>query len=287
MSAQLVVLGVLVGIVAVVVVGGVLGWTLLPGVRGHGLAAVLLSIGGLLAVVGPWVLAAAALAGRVSAAVRRAPRDGSARLLSVATAGLAGHRGEWGAAMRAELESIDGPRERRRFARGCAWAALRQGSGRVSTVAVLGTALVFAAGTLVASRVGFGGDGQGILGWVTFGIPQLVLAGVGLWAARSTGSFRVGFETGMSAFLAAVIGYLAVVMPESAYWYHQAGVYVIDGDPPKGGPDATPALDPLAPIFLLPVLLLWSPCATIGAEIGVRLSQRRQTASPAPARATV
>lgn len=271
----------LVALLVVVAVGAVLGWKLLPGVRGHGPAAVLLAIGGLLAVVGPWVLAAAALAGRVSAAVRRAPRDGSARFLSVATAGLAGRRGEWGAAMRAELESIGDPRERRRFARGCTWAALRQGSGQVSTAVVLGTALVFAAGTLVASRVGFGGDGQGILGWVTFGTPQLVLLGVGLWAARSSGSFRVGFETGTLATLAAVIGYLAVVMPESAYWYHQAGVYVIDGDPPKSGPDATPALDPLAPIFLVPVLLLWSPCATIGAEIGVRLSQSRRTSATA------
>lgn len=268
--------------------GAYLGWRLLPGVRGHGVAAAAVAVVvGTLVFAGTWVLAVTALAGRVSGVLRRAPRDGAARLLAVATAGIPGQRGVWAAGMRAELASIDDPRERRRFARGCAVAALRHGSGRVPVGLVLGTGLVFAAGTFMASRVAFAGDGPGILGWVTVGTPQLVLVGVGLWAARSTGSFRVGLETGMLAFLAALIGYLAVVMPESAYWYHQEGVYVLDGDPPKGGVDAMPALDPLGPVFLGAVLLLWSPCAVIGAELGARLAEtrapRRPSQAPVPA----
>lgn len=264
--------GLLVCAVLLTGAAAVVGWRLLADVVGHGGAAVLVALGSALVVGGPWLLSVAALSARTARAVRGAPRGG--RLLAVATAGLPGGRGEWGAAMRAELASIDDPRERRRFARGCTWAALRQGTGRVPVALVLGVALAFALATVAVSRLVFAGHGPGILGYVAVGFPQVVLLAAAFLPAWSTRSFRVGLETGALALVAALLGYLAVAMPESAYWYHQAGVYLLDGDPPKT-PDPNPALDPLLPLFLVAPLLLWPPCAVIGAELGARLSWRR------------
>lgn len=62
----------------------------------------------------PWLLAAAAIVYH-SARAATGP-DLPARHASWSTAGRRGARADWGAAMRAELASIDDPRERRRFA---------------------------------------------------------------------------------------------------------------------------------------------------------------------------
>ena len=56
-------------------------------------------------------------------------RDGAERVLALETTGLHGARDRWGAAMRAELASIDEPGQRGRFARSAAGVALRRGTG--------------------------------------------------------------------------------------------------------------------------------------------------------------
>ena len=99
-------------------------------------------------------------------------RNLSERLLALGTAGLREPRVEWGAAMRAELASIDDPRERRQFAIGCTVTALRVGAGRGPWLIAVGTGILFAVGTLAASRATLGGGRVGIIGF-TLPWPRL------------------------------------------------------------------------------------------------------------------
>lgn len=57
------------------------------------------------------------------------PPDAARRLLALATKGMPAHRIEWGAPLRAELASIEDPRDRRRFARSAGRAAFARGLG--------------------------------------------------------------------------------------------------------------------------------------------------------------
>ena len=57
-------------------------------------------------------------------------RDGAERVLALETTGLHGARDRWGAAMRAELASIDDPGQRGRFARSAAGVAFAAAPGR-------------------------------------------------------------------------------------------------------------------------------------------------------------
>jgi hypothetical protein len=82
----------------------------------------------------------------VSPDARPTPALPDARLLALATTGRRGRWAEWGAAMRAELASIAAsPRERLRFAAGCALTALRRGWGRSPWVVAAACAALFAA----------------------------------------------------------------------------------------------------------------------------------------------
>ena len=76
----------------------------------------------------PWPLLGAAFGARTqNAGRRRAVRDVWQLVLDLATADLSENRCAWGAALRAELAAIDPPAERRGFALGAVWAALRSG----------------------------------------------------------------------------------------------------------------------------------------------------------------
>jgi hypothetical protein len=234
----------------------------------------------LTAVLGtPLAAAAAILARRLAAAGRGA--DLAERVVALAGAGLDRSDGAWAAAMRAELASIDERRERRRFALGCAVASVRTGLGWAVWVPALGTGAFVATGVFVASRVSLAGAREGIIGIFLFwGVPGLFA--VGLLAAGTARSFRIGLVTGGLGLLAAVAATAAVSMVEAAHWYHVAGVFVMDGDIPKGGglDLRTAVLDPLR--FLVPVLLLWTPWPVLGAAAGERLTRSARTeAEPA------
>jgi len=74
----------------------------------------------------------------------RVARDVASRALEVSVRLLPSHRSDWGEAMRAELAALDDIHERRRYARGCGWAALRADTAR-TTVGVRAIAQAFGA----------------------------------------------------------------------------------------------------------------------------------------------
>jgi hypothetical protein len=230
----------------------------------------------------PLALAGAVLARRLARSARG--RDVPERLVGVATAGLRGPREEWGTAMRAELASVEDPHERRRFAIGCAVAALKAGIGPAPWLVAVGVGVVFAVGTLVASRISLAGDRAGILGYLFPG-PMLALFAVTVATAFISRSFRTGLVTGVLALLSGLIGVLAMTMAEAARWYAVAGVYVLDGDAPKSGLALTrldAILDPLAPQFLIAFLLFWTPWPVLGAAIGACLRKIRTGVGTTP-----
>jgi hypothetical protein len=194
-------------------------------------------------------------------------RDASERLVRLATAGLGG-REEWGAAMLAELACIDDASERRRFAIGCAVAALRTGTGPVPWLVAAGIGLLFATGTVAASRATLAGERGGIAE-VAIAWPPLALFAVTFVTTRAVSSFRVGFIAGGLALLAGLLCTAVASMFEAARWHEVAGVFLMDGDVPSHGLTRTEAiLDPVSPTFLIAFLLVWTPWPVLGAAAG-------------------
>lgn len=225
----------------------------------------------------PWLLAATAVIYHAARVARGT--DLSARLLSLATAGQRGRRAQWGAAMRAELACIDDPGERRRFAFSCAFTAVRSGWGRGTMLVAAASFLVFGGTSLVASRVMLAGDRTGLLA-VLIGVPQLLFFAIALAAARATRSFRIGLEYGVSALLASLAGILGVAVPESVRWYHEAGVWMIDGDSPASaipGP-ATAIQDAVGGLTFF-YLLFTTPWPLMGAAAARGLVSRVRAGS--------
>ena len=237
-------------------------------------------IAGIAILGAPLAFAFALLVDRASAGARG--HDMPERLLSFAAAGLRGRNADWGNAMQAELASIDDRHERRRFAIGCALTALRIGMGRRTWLIAFGTGLVFAVGTYAASRIALDGGRGGIMG-DTLLVPILVLFALAVVTARITRSFRTGLITGCLALVAGLVGMLTMAMVEAGYWYEFAGVYVMDGDGPKGHLSRLDAvLDPLAPQFVFIHLQFWAPWPVLGAAAG---SRRRHLGAAASAAA--
>lgn len=205
-------------------------------------------------------------------------RDNAERLLDLATAGLPATRAEWGAAMRAELAAIDDVRARWRFARSAAAAAATQGLG-LRIAFGLGAAVLVAAITLIASRLQLPDGGPGVL-TATVPLPVIPLLLAGLLAARLSGSFRFGVETGVLALIAGFCGLFAVLAIEGLVWMDLHGVFMLDGDPPKfaAGP-ADVVFDLLATGMWIGHLAFWLPWPVLGAAIGTRISPHR---APAP-----
>lgn len=230
-------------------------------------------LAGLIVLIGLPPAVAVGLLVRRSVAVT-VGHDVPERLLAFATGGLGGSRGTWGAAMRAELAAIDDRRERRRFAIGCGLTALRTG-WTVSALLVAATAGgVLAAVTLVSSRMSLAGDRTGSLLGVLTGVTPLVLLAVACGAAFVGASFRSGLEYGFLALLIAMVGIVAVAMPEGARWAESAGVYLLDGDAPSVPLTARAgALDALQSTLTFGAIA-WLTWPVIGAELGATLRRR-------------
>jgi len=209
--------------------------------------------------------------------------DAPARLLALAASGRRGHWDEWGAAMRAELASITAsPRERLRFAAGCALTALRRGWGRSPWIVAAACAALFAALTFATSRASLDGSPSGSLWGVIYGPPQVTLFLVGFFAAWTGRSMRTGVEHAGAALAGILLGVLAAAIPEGALWAREAGVFMLDGDAPSTPLTATQgALDALKATVLFWGLPHWLPWPVLGAAVGARL--RRGTPVPHPA----
>src|SRR5262245_16836637 len=232
-----------------------------------------------------WPHALAAATAVVATARAASGADGPARLLALVSSGRRDHRDEWGAAMRAELASITGPRrERLRFAVSCAPIALRRGWGRSPWIVAVACGTLFAALTVATSRVSLHGSRSGSLLGVLFGPPQITLLLVGSVAAWKGCSMRHGLEHAVPALIAILVGVLATAIPEGSLWAREAGVLLLDGDypptpltPGEGAHDALQAT-------LTWGLLLWLPWPVLGAAAGARLRQERgDTPFPNPA----
>jgi hypothetical protein len=202
------------------------------------------------------------------------PPDGAERLLAIATVGLPGDRREWGAAMRAELASIEDPDARRRFARSTARAAFGQGLGiRVGFGLVTGVLVAAVAAT--ASRLQLAEGGPGVLP-VTVPVPALLLLLVAAVSAGLTRSFHLGLETGLFALAAGFAALFAVLAVEGQVWMDRHGVFILDGDPPRGVADTA---DVIFDIFTTGMwvghVVVWVPSVLIGAALGTVIGGRR------------
>lgn len=198
--------------------------------------------------------------------------DFPARLIAVSTAGLPEDRREWGSAMRAELDAVEGASARRRFATGCSLAAIWAGITRRAVVLAAGFAALIGLGTLIASRVSLGLERGGILSYSTL-VPVAVLFTVGLMGARR--SFRAGLTTGALTLVFSLVCVAIVGTVEAGLWFDSAGVYIMDGDSPKAGMTrAAVILDPISPSFVLLHLLFWLPWSVLGAALGTRRADR-------------
>ncbi|MEO3858517.1 hypothetical protein [Acrocarpospora sp. B8E8] len=222
----------------------------------------------------PWPILGAALGTRAATVGhQRAVRDVWQLLLDLAAADLPENRSAWGAALQAELTAIDDPAERRRFALGGTWTALRSRPPRGTWLQAAGAALVVAVGTFAASRWSLAHDQGGILSFWT-GVPTVVLLVVALvtaWRARSFGS---GLRGGAVAGLAVLVAVLAVSIPEAVVWVNERAGYLSTGDavPPTW---QAAVLDVLRPEFLVGMIVFWAMGAAIGAALGAAIGRLR------------
>jgi hypothetical protein len=234
------------------------------------------------AVLFGWPHALAAATVVIATARAASGADGPARVLALVSSGRHGHRDEWGAAMRAELASITGPRrERLRFAVSCAPTALRRGWGWSPWIVAAASGTLFAALTVATSRLSLYGSRSGSLLGVLFGPPQITLLLVGSVAAWKGCSMRHGLEHAIPALIGILVGVVCTAGPEGALWAREAGVFILDGDDPSGSLTAGEGAHEALRATLTWGLLLWLPWPVLAAAAGARL--RGATPVPAPA----
>lgn len=223
----------------------------------------------------PWPVLGAALGTRGdTAGDRHGARDIWQLLLDLATADLPEHRAAWGVALRSELAAVEPPAERRRFALGGVWTALRSAPPRGSWVRAAGVALIVAGGSYAASRWSLTHDRGGVLDfWMA--VPSVLLLAVALAAAWRTRSFGAGLRAGALAGLAALVAVVAVGVPEAVVWANQQAGYLSTGDavPPTW---QSAVLDVLRPEFIVGMIAFWTTATAGGAALGA-VSARHRT----------
>ncbi|MFE0153986.1 hypothetical protein ACFWY5_43080 [Nonomuraea sp. NPDC059007] len=218
----------------------------------------------------PWPILGAALATRATS--RRHPTgDLWHLLLDLATTDLPPNRTPWGAALRAELATIDPPAQRRRFALGGIWTILRTAAPHRAWIPATAVALLTASGSFAASRWSLAHDRGGILDfWMT--APALLLLAVALTTARRSRSFATGLRATAPATLAALIAVLAVGIPEALHWADRRAGYLTTGDalPPTW---QAAVLDVVRPEFLIGMIAFWTAATIGGAALGTALAR--------------
>ena len=208
-------------------------------------------------------------------------RDGPERVLALETASLHGSRNRWGAAMRAELASIDDPAQRRSFARSAAAAAFRHGTGRWPVI--LAAFAGIGAGVVVfcAARISFDRPrDRGIISEPLMGLVVVILVSAVVAGTLIGRSFRAGVETAVLAWIAVYICTIAVEIPQALAWYHEEGILLLDGEGAAGaGVDATAAaLQPISHYAFIFVSVSQLVIAVLAAALGagiLRIAQQR------------
>lgn len=176
--------------------------------------------------------------------------------------------------MCAELEAIDDPADRRRFASGAALAAARVGIG-FRLVVALATALAIVAVAVSASRIQLADGGPGVLP-ITVPVPALLLLLAAAISALRDRSFTLGLQAGVIALVLGFAGLCAVLAVEGMVWMERHGVFLLDGDPPRSpaGP-VTVALDIFTTGMWVGHAIFWVPAVVVGAALGVVLAGRQ------------
>lgn len=250
-----------------------------PRVPGEDPVTYVLGLVDLFAAVGTtFALAAAVIATWI--ARHAVGRDGAERVLALETTGLHGSRDRWGAAMRAELATIDDPVQRGRFARSGAIFAFRHGTGRWP--AVLAALAGVGAGVVVfsAARISFDRDQpRGIIGEPLMGLVVLLLVVVVIVGTLIGKSFRAGLETAVLAWLSIYVCTLAVEIPQALAWYNDAGILLLDGDGAAGAgvDELGAAFQPIthtAFIFVSVSLLAMAVLAVAFGTVALRVARR-------------
>ncbi|GIH24968.1 hypothetical protein Aph01nite_32780 [Acrocarpospora phusangensis] len=221
----------------------------------------------------PWPVLGAALGSRIETPGRpRRVRDVWQLLLDLAITDLPESRAAWGSALQSELAAIDPPAERRRFALGGVWAAVRSGRPHGAWVQAAAVALVVAAGCYAASRWSLSHGRSGILAYWT-GFPSVLLFAVTLASAWRNRSFGSGLRVGVLGGISAMVAVLAVSIPEAVVWANERAGYLSTGDavPPTW---QAAVLDVVRPEFLVAMLVFWIPGVVGGAAIGTALGRR-------------
>ncbi len=144
----------------------------------------------------------------------------------------------------------------------------------------LAVTLPLVAGVLVAamvfitSRFQLADGGPGVL-LVTVPVPAVIIFLAAVTAAFLAGSFRVGLMTGSFAFLSSTVALLAVLAAEGAVWMDRHGVFMLDGDPPRGPVNAA---DIMVNIFTTGMwighVIVWLPGLVLGAAMGAWVADR-------------
>jgi hypothetical protein len=166
---------------------------------------------------------------------------------------------------------------------GRAWAALRTGWTGTGLLVAAFVGAGLAATTLVSSRASLTGDRAGPLFFVIVVVTPVVLLAVTCGIGYARASFWSGVGVGVLAVLAALVGIVAVAMPEGARWAETAGVFILDGDAPVLSPSARDgALDALQSTLVFGPST-WLPWPVIGAALGAAL-RRWMSIATAPSR---
>jgi predicted outer membrane lipoprotein len=175
---------------------------------------------------------------------------------------------EWIAAIHSELAAVEDRRERRRFAGEVLVVVVRRTLTARTLLLAVCVAGALALGLLGLSRATLGfGDGVGLY---TLFVPPLVFFGVGAVAAKRLCSFSRGLILATAVAVLSAIAMLPVAATESAYWYSEAGVALLDGEPVTFDSASAAVLDTFHPVFIVLHLLFWLPGAVLGARLGAR-----------------
>lgn len=199
--------------------------------------------------------------------------DRPERLLAVATTGLPADRSAWGEAMRAELESIEQADDRRRFAYSAARSVAGQGLAARVCLGLLAGILTTAT-AVMASRLQLAAGGPGLLP-VTVPVPAGLLLAAALLAAAATRSFRLGLQAGIIALGCCALAVLGVLAVEGLVWMDRLGVFILDGDPPRGTiGTADVVLDVFSTGLWVGHVVMWLPSIVLGAALGAVRGRR-------------
>ena len=142
----------------------------------------------------------------------------------------------------------------------------------------VGAGVLVAAVVLVASRLQLADGGPGLLD-VTVSVPAFILLLVTLLSAALGRSFRFGLETGVIALATSLAALFTVLATEGIVWMNRHGVFLLDGDPPRGVVDMPDIVFNLFSTGMwVGHLILWVPAVLIGTALGAWIGSRRSPA---------